>query len=595
MFFPSDLPYLPTEDYSQQIVINESENNLISPTDDLISQTGAGERFIPVQHFRDVEPTDWAYTAVKSLLERYQCVPAGANDLFDGDRAITRYEFAVILDACLEAIAPQLTDATFTEAEAQTTNTIEQLSLEFSSELARLSTEVNELEAIVTDLEANQFSKYTKMEGEVIFALSHAFGENFVERSENLSFLPGLSVDIDQSFIDQVNNQNRGIPSVNADIDNDQVTTFGYRARLDLNTSFTGDDNLLIRIAAAKLRPFTANSRGRFRAPAVRPLTSRPINERFTGNTGETFNTFQVVDSKLIYSFPIGSSRFHFAAAGASWYDFASVHNPHFFDEDGGNGTLSTLSSHSPIYRIGGGTGLAIHAPLAWKKEPHKGIDLTLGYLAGVDVSDPVSGFAKASYGIMAQTSFEAGDFDWGLTYLHAYNREDDGLFNRGFDDSEGFVGTRLANLPGSTLQQLTRSVVGLRPTGVVTNSYGFQGAWKVSDRLSLSGFVSYSDVKVLGQGDGELWTYGMGVAFPNLGQDNNLLGIFFGAQPYISTLDLPSLTYRNEFTPFHLEAFYRHELTDGITITPGFTWLMAPNGFDPDVLITSLRTTFSF
>ena len=159
-----------------------------------------------------------------------------------------------------------------------------------------------------------------------------------------------------------------------------------------------------------------------------------------------------------------------------------------------------------------------------------------------------------------------------------------------------GFLGSYgLANLPGSTLQTLTRSIVCLRPTGVVTNSYGFQGAWKISDRVSLSGFLSYTDVKVLEQGDGDIWTYGVGLAFPNLGKENNLLGIFFGAQPYVSSLDLPRLTYRNESTPLHLEAFYRYQLTEGISMTPGVTWLMAPNGFEPDVVITSLRTTFSF
>ena len=33
---------------------------------------------------------------------------------------------------------------------------------------------------------------------------------------------------------------------------------------------------------------------------------------------------------------------------------------------------------------------------------------------------------------------------------------------------------------------------------------------------------------------DDEVWTYGGGLAFPDLGKEGNVLGIFGGAQPYL-------------------------------------------------------------
>lgn len=76
---------------------------------------------------------------------------------------------------------------------------------------------VDSLEAASAELEANQFSTSTKLVGELITYLGDAFGED----------------------AEDVNN-----------------TSFGYRARLDFNTSFTGEDRLRTRLQATNLRLF---------------------------------------------------------------------------------------------------------------------------------------------------------------------------------------------------------------------------------------------------------------------------------------------------------------------------------------------------
>jgi hypothetical protein len=55
-------------------------------------------------HFSDVVPTDWAYQALSNLVEQYGCVAGYPNGTFRGNRAMTRYEAAALLNACLDRV-----------------------------------------------------------------------------------------------------------------------------------------------------------------------------------------------------------------------------------------------------------------------------------------------------------------------------------------------------------------------------------------------------------------------------------------------------------------------------------------------------------
>jgi hypothetical protein len=128
----------------------------------------------------------------------------------------------------------------------------------------------------------------------------------------------------------------------------------------------------------------------------------------------------------------------------------------------------------------------------------------------------------------------------------------------------------------------------------MVSNSYGVQASFKLSDKISLSGYGAYTNVISIGQGTDDIWTYGLGVALPDLGKEGNLLGIFGGVQPYLSGDNI------NQKNPVHVEAFYKYKLNDNISITPGVIWLNNANGTDidgdnGDTFIGTLRTTFTF
>ena len=179
-----------------------------------------------VSQLGDVQPTDWAFQALQSLVERYGCIAGYPDGTFRGNRALTRYEFAAGLNACLDRVNELIAAPTSDLFRQEDIATTKRLQAEFAPELAALRGRLDMLEARSAELEANQFSTTTKLSGQVIFAVNGgAFsGDRIVDP--------------------------RG-----AVITNQQPNpTFLYRASLDLNTSFSGTDLLKLRLDSVSAR-----------------------------------------------------------------------------------------------------------------------------------------------------------------------------------------------------------------------------------------------------------------------------------------------------------------------------------------------------
>ncbi|MGL5077651.1 MAG: iron uptake porin, partial [Waterburya sp.] len=69
-----------------------------------IEQQGSMSQVTNVNQLRDVSPTDWAYEALRSLVDRYGCIAGFPNQTYRGDQPLTRYEFAAGLNSCLNQI-----------------------------------------------------------------------------------------------------------------------------------------------------------------------------------------------------------------------------------------------------------------------------------------------------------------------------------------------------------------------------------------------------------------------------------------------------------------------------------------------------------
>ncbi|MFN7898140.1 MAG: iron uptake porin, partial [Synechococcaceae cyanobacterium] len=119
---------------------------------------GSEEQVTSISQFSDVKPTDWAYQALSNLIERYGCVAGYPNGTYKGGQAMTRYEAAALLNACLDRIS-------------EVTDELKRLMKEFEKELAVLRGRVDGLEAKVGELEATQFSTTTKLKGHATFVI----------------------------------------------------------------------------------------------------------------------------------------------------------------------------------------------------------------------------------------------------------------------------------------------------------------------------------------------------------------------------------------------------------------------------------------
>lgn len=118
-----------------------------------------------VSQLSDVQPTDWAFQALQSLVERYGCIAGYPDGTYRGNRALTRYEFAAGLNACLDRVNELIATATADTVTKEDLATLQRLQEEFSAELTTLRGRVDALEARSAELEANQFSTTTKLTG----------------------------------------------------------------------------------------------------------------------------------------------------------------------------------------------------------------------------------------------------------------------------------------------------------------------------------------------------------------------------------------------------------------------------------------------
>ncbi|MBE9106237.1 carbohydrate porin, partial [Nostoc cf. edaphicum LEGE 07299] len=105
-----------------------------------------------VSQLSDVQPTDWAFQALQSLVERYGCIAGYPNQTYRGNRAMTRYEFAAGLNACLDRINELIATATGDLVKKEDLATLQKLQEQFAAELATLRGRVDAVEARTAEL-----------------------------------------------------------------------------------------------------------------------------------------------------------------------------------------------------------------------------------------------------------------------------------------------------------------------------------------------------------------------------------------------------------------------------------------------------------
>jgi hypothetical protein len=246
---------------SQRMMAQAAPSNSASNSDSSLQQLSAYgaegrnpgiEQVTSVSQLTDVKPTDWAFQALQSLVERYGCIVGYPDKTFRGNRATTRFEFAAGLNACLDKIQELIAAATADFVKKEDLEVVKRLQEEFATELAALRGRVESLEVRTATLEKQQFSTTTRLNGEVIFAVADTFG--------NAATVDGIGRLLTTTVAAPTAanpNATRAVPNTKKDNTN---TIFGDRVRLVLNTSFTGKDLLYTRLAASNITPFATNA-----------------------------------------------------------------------------------------------------------------------------------------------------------------------------------------------------------------------------------------------------------------------------------------------------------------------------------------------
>lgn len=325
-------------------------------TGEVIAQTTS------VSQLSDVRPTDWAFQALRSLIERYGCISGYPDNTFRGNRTLTRYEFAAALNACLDRVNELIAEATTNAVTQQDILRLQRLQEEFSAEIATLRGRVDTLEARTSQLEANQFSTTTKLQGEVVAVMSGVVGGN-----QNLT---------------------------------QKNTTLGLRSRIEFVTSFTGKDTLFTRIAANNLL-----------SPNINTPEGRLAFADITGTTDAKIDT-------VFYKFPLSANTQVVAIANNGAADDIT-NTVNILDGDGSRGALSTFGTRNPIYNQLVGAGLGVSQQFSDR------LALNLGYLTTTP-NEPSDGrgLFNGPYAALAQLTLKPSDrISLGLTYINSYQQ----------------------------------------------------------------------------------------------------------------------------------------------------------------------------
>ena len=325
---------------------------------------------------------------------------------------------------------------------------------------------------------------------------------------------------------------------------------FQESAELILNISFTGEDLLQVGIESGNGIPFSF----------VDELT-------FEGRLSFPSETedHHIELSELSYAFPIGDrTSVYISTAGNDLNDF----NPLLSGSS--DGAISEFGTENPINSLVGDVGLQLTYDLS------DASSISAGYFSNASDPEAGTGLFNGNQSTFIQFQFEPSDrLLLGLTYIHTYDKFD------------------LATETGSLRSQINLE----RP--VIGNSYGIAGSVSPSASFTLGGWLGMTKARVIELGDADVWNYALTLTFPNLGGDNNLLGLVIGQEPRLTGTSGFRIDDRRSDpnTSLHIEVFYRQVLSDHLAVTPGLIWITAPN-YDhnnPDILIFTVRTAFEF
>ncbi|MGK7960419.1 iron uptake porin [Crocosphaera sp.] len=555
---PDDSPINPTQadvvSPQEALGILKNRPQLQTPlnrdTSKQFRDSGSGDgmaQVTSISELRDVSPTDWAYEALRSLVERYGCIVGYPDRTFRGNRATSRWEFAAGLNACLNTIERLLQENVAVLRED--IEKLKRLAQEFEQELMALDARVDNLETRVSFLEDHQFSTTTKLSGEVLFTVSSASGERALDSRQT----------------DAIENFGTDLPGATRRIDDN--ATLGFRTRLNFDTSFTGKDRLRTRIETGNLVNY---------GPATGTNMARLGHD--------IFRDADVSIGDLYYRFSVGDLTTWVGASSLDIDDIFDVGTP--FLASSGTGALSRFIRRNPlVFRgpegIGGGFAYKFWDDIF----AVRGLYLS----ANGNSPDLGEGLFNGEYSAGGQLGiYPTDNLDLTFTYLLSY-------FPEGEANTSSSNGSRVASDP-------------FLDAPTLRDSYGIQGDWRINEMFHLTAWGGYALARAQGQDEdgvdrsgygADLWTWSAALSVIDVFKEGAVLSLAGGQFVTAERIDAFPGDKRvpDKDTPYIIEAQYKYPLNDNILLTPGFYVVINPEGdeFNNSIWVGALRTTFKF
>jgi Carbohydrate-selective porin, OprB family/S-layer homology domain len=540
----SSVPVMQSSLPVTEVKMNESQTIRAINTE-LNRPQEVAQNVTSVSQLSDVKPTDWAFTALQSLVERYGCIAGYPDRTFRGKQATSRYEFAAGLNACLDKINEIISAGLADKVSKEDLATLQKLQEEFAAELATLRGRVDALDAKVEKLEAQQFSTTTKLSGLAFFNVTGGSGAN-------------------------VKKDPTGTPVGNA-----PNTTMSGLVWLTLNTSFTGKDRLTTQLAVGNGNSAysTAYGTGSFFNTTATTFTNQ--------TAGESANTF--ILRELSYQFPVFEKATLVVGPRVNFYKYFDG-NRFIYPW---NTTFASINN-SLLTDAKRGAGAVFMTPLG------DVFDFKVGYLAESNeffpgaissAANPSRGLFGGTNNLTAEIGFKPSDsFKLRLIYSHG--------------NIAGNGGNTIGGTP--SFQGIATVATGIN--NAQSDIFAANFDWLVTKGFGLFGRYGYGTTNINltagGSTNVNQYTFQVGAAFPDLFKEG-ALGLISFAVPYKfgDSSNVITSGRGNDGTQLDLEVSYVYPVTKNISLVPSAYFIFSPNNFsdNPTVFIGNLQAVFSF
>jgi hypothetical protein len=522
-----------------------------------------------VNQLRDVEPTAWAYEALKSLVERYGCIVGYPDRTFRGNRALSRWEFAAGLNACMNTMERLLQENVAVLREDL--DKLKRLAQDFEAELAAMEARVDNLESRVSYLEDHQFSTTTKLFGVATMYVAGAAG--------NRTATSNIITD-------------QGIKTLRPAAQIQRQATLQYSTLLSLTTSFSGTDSLSVDLWTSNLTPFSSSIFG------FTPNVTGTNMSRLSFDAPPNNNSLAIAD--LIYKFrPFENLSVFIDAVGGEVSGELLTSTQPFATFAPYTVSISRFGRFDPIYYQ-----TLARPGIAANYKFNDQLSFGAGFYGDFDSGNPQTGLFNGGNAAIAQLAYFPTDtLGMTLVYVRSYNPAGVGV------TVSGQTGSLYADQPFGT-NFIPPGTVGNpnpAPASIATSAdhatFGF--GWRALPELAFTGDIGFAFAHAeqsnptfnVNRGDSATifeWNFGLSL-IDLFGQGN--VGSLMVGNPY-RVISQGSSGLRPEGdTAWHIEAAYKYNLNNNISVQPGFLVVIHPenNNSNPPIWIWQLKTSYFF